>query len=451
MNTGEVGATLYTPRYLERACRSALQGKKILVLVGARQTGKSTLARQLIADIDGRDKLVLNLDDPFLRDRLVQQDGALVRLIEDQAQRPWSAIERFHLVVDEAQKAPALFEIVKALYDADPAKLRLVLTGSSALAIHDPVAESLAGRARILELYPFTLSEGFAHTRGEDPTGGGLPGIVTRLLGGQFRPSAHEALIRRGRRDARDRLRWVEQHLLCPLFPEPSTSERPEAWIRDYLATYMEKDVQSLAAVGNVALFRACIRQLAARTGSTMKWESAAQEVGTTSVTLRKYVGLMEQTFNLVRLAPFTVNPVKRVIKAPKLYFVDSGLAWGLRGFEDRPLLQGSGMLGAFMELLAIAEIVKWCALEPTAPDLRFWSKTAVSEVDLVVTNRGYHIPFEIKLGRTFDGKWLRGLDAFEADHRSLGLEIPYRIVLYMGEPLRPDDRTYAIPLWMLV
>lgn len=180
-----------------------------------------------------------------------------------------------------------------------------------------------------------------------------------------------------------------------------------------------------------------------------MKWETAAQEVGTTSVTLRKYVGLMEQTFNLLRLAPFAVNPVKRVIKSPKLYLIDGGLLWGLRGFEDQRILEASGMLGVYAETAAIVEIAKWCSLEPTAPELRFWSKSTVSEVDLVVSNRGYHIPFEIKLGRTFDRRWLRGLDAFEADHASLRLAIPYRVVLCSGEPSRPDERTFVLPLWL--
>ena len=441
---------MYTPRHLEGPCRQTLEDRKILVLTGARQTGKSTLARALLAHIPDHEKLILNLDDPFLRDRLAGTEGSLVHAVEDRAGRPWSAVERFYLVLDEAQKAPALFEIVKALWDAHGERLRIILTGSSALAIHDPVAETLAGRARLYSLHPFTLSEGFAHSRGDDPTRGDLGEIVSRLLCGRFSNEDYEKLIERARWATRKRRRWVEEHLLWPLFPEPSTDPEPELWLRDYLATYLEKDVQSLAALGNVALFRAAIRQLAARTGSTMKWETAAHEIGTTSVTLRKYVGLMEQTLNLLRLRPFVVNPVKRVIKAPKLYLIDNGLTWGLRGFEDLRLLEISGMLGAYTEQLAIAEIAKWCVLEPTAPEMRFWSKTSASEVDLVVSNRGYHIPFEIKRGQHLKPGWLRGLDAFEADHRGLGLEIPYRVVLHFGEPDLLDQRTYALPLWML-
>lgn len=237
---------------------------------------------------------------------------------------------------------------------------------------------------------------------------------------------------------------------MSPLFPEPSSSTEPERWISDYLATYFEKDVQSLATLGNVALFRACLRQVAARVGSTMKWETAAQEVGTTSVTLRKYVGLMEQTLNILRLAPFTANPVKRVIKAPKLYFHDNGLMWGLRGFEDRRLLEASGMLGTYAEAAVINEIARWCEFEPTTPELRFWAKTAASEVDLIVSNRGYHIPFEIKLSHRFKNQWLQGLDAFDRDHRQLGLEVPYRFIVHSGEPTVIDERTYALPFWLL-
>lgn len=440
---------MFTPRHLQAACRQALADGKILVLVGARQTGKSTLAKALIDEAEAADKVLLSLDDPYLRDRLRAENG-LRNEVEQRTGKPWLAAAPLYLLLDEVQKAPELFEILKALYDERPEQLRLILTGSSALGIHDPVAESLAGRARIHHLYPFTLSEGFAHSHGEDPTDGALPRILSRLLSGRFSAADFATLAERARWHAAERKQWTSDHLLWPLFPEPCVSDVPETWIRDYLATYLEKDIQSLATIGNVPLFRAALAQIAASTGSTLKWESAAREIGTTSVTLRKYAGLMEQTFNILRLAPFAANPHKRVIKAPKLYLTDTGLLWGLRRFEDRRLLVGSGQLGSFAELAAIVEIAKWCALEPTNPELRFWSKTQVSEVDLVVSNRGYHIPFEIKLGETPRRRWLRGLDAFEHDHRALNLEIPYRFVVHFGEPEQLDERTWALPLWML-
>ncbi|MBI4862088.1 MAG: ATP-binding protein, partial [Candidatus Riflebacteria bacterium] len=353
------------------------------------------------------------------------------------------------LVVDEAQKAPGLFEVIKALHDADPRRLSIVITGSSALEIHDPLAETMAGRARIVEIHPFTLGEGFSHAAAEDPTAGELPGLVSRLLTGHFARSDYESWVDRSRWHAAERRRWTGVHLRFPLFPEPCASEEPESWIRDYLITYLEKDVRSLASVGNVTLFRSCLRQVAAHAGSPIKWETMGHRIGTTAITLRKYVGLMEQTFNLIRLAAFGANPVSRVIRAPKLYFIDPGLFWGVRGFEDLRLLEASGMLGTYMELAAIAEIAKWCSLEPTAPELRFWQKTAVSEVDLVVSNRGYHIPFEIKIGKKLDSRWVRGLDAFEADNRSIRIEVPYRIIIHTGDPEQLDERTYALPLWM--
>ncbi|MCK5689713.1 ATP-binding protein, partial [Myxococcota bacterium] len=380
-------------------------------------------------------------------DRLLTTEGLLIQLIEESAARPLSAIDGFYLAIDEAQKAPALFERIKAIYDAHKEKIHIILTGSSALAIHDPAAETLAGRARILNLHPFCLSEGFAHSRGENPTTD--PQLISRMLTGQFTPDDYQAFVENGRWHADLKRKWVQEHLRFPLFPEPANHPQPEAWIRDYLATYIEKDVQSLATVGNISLFRESIRQIAARVGSTLKWETMAQEIGTTSGTLRRYVGLMEETFNLIRLGAFAVNPTKRVVKAPKLVLSDPGLLWGLRGYEDLRLLEASGMLGSYMELLAVNEIAKWCSFESTAPLLRFWHKTGVSEVDLVVSNRGYHIPFEIKLGTQYKPAWLRGLDAFDADHRPNSLEIPYRFILHMGEPAILDSRTYLLPLWM--
>ncbi len=141
-------------------------------------------------------KLFLNLDDPFLRDRLESAEVSLVSLIEEKAGRPFDAIELFHLVLDEAQKAPKLFEVVKALYDAHKSRLRILLTGSSALGIHDPVAETMAGRVRIYEIPPFHLSEAFAHARGQNPTTGPLPSLMSRLLRGQFTSEDFAALVR---------------------------------------------------------------------------------------------------------------------------------------------------------------------------------------------------------------------------------------------------------------
>ncbi len=437
----------YTPRHAEERCHKALHDGKVLVLIGPRQTGKSTLARHLLDGLPESSRLSLNLDDPFLRDRLLVQ-GGLVREIEERLARPWSAVQGLHLLVDEIQKAPGLFEIVKDLYDREPGKIQWILTGSSALQIHDPIAETLSGRVRIVHLPPFTLSEAWAHAHHTDPTGDQLPGLVSRLVSGRFAKPDFDGLVERCRWDARDRRQFATTHLQYPLFPEPSADPQPEEWIRNYLATYVEKDVRSLAAVGNLEMFRACVRQLAARAGSPLKWETAAQEIGTTSITLRRYVGLMEETQILLRLPPFGLNPGRRVVKAPKVWFADPGLLWGLRGFEDTRILVASGMLGTFMEQLAIVEVSKWCALEPTAPQLRFWSKTAVSEVDLVVSNRGFHLPIEIKLGAAFDRRWLRGLDAFEGDMRPLKIEVPYRVVLHLGEPDMPDDRTFVLPLW---
>lgn len=439
----------YTPRLAEASCKAALEAGKVLVLIGPRQTGKSTLAQALL-DASDMPRIKLDLDDPFLRDRLLSPTGGLIHEIEERLGRPLSSVHELALLIDEAQKAPALFEQVKLLHDARPGRARIILTGSSALEIHDPVAETLAGRVRLVHLWPFTLSEGFAHVHGKDPGADTLPPLLSDLLSGRFDEERLRSLIERSRWRSRERRAWARSRLLHPLFPEPAGADEPEIWIRDYLSTYLEKDVQSLASVGNLTLFRACLRQVAARAGSPVKWEPMAQEIGTTSVTLRRYVGLLEQTLTAIRLGPFKLNPVARVVRAPKLYYADAGLLWGLRTYEEERLLEGSGMLGVYAEQAAVVEIVKWCAQEPTSPELRFWSKTSASEVDLVVSNRGYHIPFEIKLGQRFDRKWLRGLDAFEADHARLGLAVPYRVVLTTGEPMMPDARTFVIPTWAL-
>lgn len=440
----------YTPRLIEKQCQQAVEKRKILVLLGPRQTGKTTLVKALVSHLPDNEKLILNLDDPFLRERLTSSERGLQKAIEDRSGKPFSEVHGFTLVIDEAQKEPALFERIKSLYDACSERVTIILTGSSALEIHDPVAETLAGRLWLVHLLPFTLSEGFVHARQDDPKGDVLPELMASLLTGRFDRETFDALVERGVWSGREKRGWLNEMVTATLFPEPVIEERPERWIRDYLATYLEKDIQSLASVGHVSLFRDVLRQVAARVGQPMKWETAAQEVGTTSITMRKYIGLLQQTLVATKLEPFAMNPVKRVIKAPKINLVDVGLLWGLRGFEDRRLLEATGMLGTYFEVLAINELAKWCSLEPTAPNLRFWHKTEISEVDLVVSNRGYHIPFEIKLGSELKRRWLRGLDAFDQDHAGIGLHIPYRIVLHMGEPAILDERSYAIPLWML-
>lgn len=354
-----------TPPYLSRALESVIEARlaafPVVVITGARQTGKSTLVRKL-----GPDREYLTLDD----------FGVL-----EQAQRaPDQLLARGpRLTLDEVQRAPHLLLAIKRAVDEHRTPGRFLLTGSANLELMASVSESLAGRAVYVTLWPMT--------RGE-VDGRGSVGKWDLFLE-QDRQDWIQALESV---DPTGAASWTERAFRGG-YPDPATAlgseEARGAWFEGYLRTYLERDLQQLASIDNLIGFQRLARAAALRLGNLLNQADLARDVGLPPTTAQRYLHLLEVSYQLVRVEAYSVNRTKRLVKSPKLYWSDTGLSLHLSAeLEPR---------GAHLENMVLHDLMAWRETRTHRPNILFWRTSKGAEVDLVVeTPRGL-LPIEVK------------------------------------------------------
>jgi uncharacterized protein len=370
------------PRLLDLATRYP-----VLTLTGPRQSGKTTLSRMAFPGMP-----YVSLENPANRE-FAQED-------------PVAFLARYGggAVIDEVQRVPKIFSYLQGLVDEDPRPGRFLLTGSQNLALVDAVTQSLAGRTTLTELLPLSLGE---IRRFPDPPAdldtllwqGGYPRIYERSL------PAHE-------------------------------------WLADYTATYIERDVRQLIKVGDLLLFQTFLRLCASRTGQILNLSSLASDCGISQPTARSWLSVLEASYIVFRLPPFFANLGKRLIKAPKLYFYDTGLAANLLNIENPRQLETHPSRGALFETWAVAEIAKAYLHRGRRPRLSFYRDRSGLEIDLVLEKGADLVLVEVKSSQTPSGQ---PFSAFERFAETLaGREasrIAGRVVVYGGEESQERSR----------
>ncbi len=336
----------------------------MVVLMGARQTGKSTLAR---AEPFLADYLYLTLDDPETQERAQLASRDLVRSAP-------------RLILDEVQREPDLLLAVKRAVDDDRPRRngRFVLTGSANLLLMHRVSETLAGRATYVNLWPLTRRERL---------GLGSAGIWSDILA---TPTAEwPDLIASQPANAVD---W-QGEIRVSGYPTPAleltSDDARSLWFDGYLRTYLERDLQSLAAIGNLVDFRRFMRAASQRLGGLVNQAEISRDTRIPRATVQRYLNLLETSFQLVRLAPFAVNRGKRLVKSPKLYWSDSAMALWLNGANP--------VAGAYLENLVLGDLLVWRDAQAPAPEVLFWRTTTNREVDFVIESGNRLLPIEVK------------------------------------------------------
>ncbi len=330
----------------------------VLVVTGPRQSGKTTLVRRAFPD-----KPYLSLEDPDVRDAALADPRGLLSRLPNGA------------VLDEAQRAPELFSYLQTHVDQDRRAGKWVVTGSQHLGLMAAVTQSLAGRAGLLHLLPLTLLE--VSSVGPTPT--------------------MEALLWRGQYPAL----WAS--------PMP-----PALWMPDYVTTYVERDVRQLVNVRDLSAFQRFLRMCAARTGQTVNLSALGADCGITVNTAKAWLSALEASYILFTLPAWHGNLGKRLVKAPKLYFYDSGLAAWLCGLQDAQALANSAMRGPLFETWAVGEFVKARSNLRLTPLLHHFRSAAGLEVDLVLEAAdGSLTGVEFKSGQTLAGDWTKPLRRF--------------------------------------
>jgi hypothetical protein len=360
------------PRAAAPALRRLARQYPVLAITGPRQSGKTTLARAAFAR-----KPYASLEDLDTRE-FAERDP-----------RGFLAQYRSGAVIDEAQRAPALFSYLQTVVDADRRPGRFVLTGSQQFGLLTGITQSLAGRVGLLELLPFSLDE----------------------LGAVHAPRSPEEVLWRG---------------LYP--PVIDRGVPPPGWYRNYVATYIERDLRLLVNIRDLGPFRRFVRMCAARTAQTLNLSALAADCGITHNTARAWLSVLEASYVVHLVVPYHRNFGKRLVKAPKLYFIDPGLAASLLGVERAHELATHAMRGPLFETWAVAELLKHQLNRGKPAGLHFWRDSHGVEIDIVVERAGRLRALEIKAGRTVAGDWFNAFSRVPAD----AAVVP--ALLYAGE-----------------
>ena len=401
------------PRLVGDALSARLRVMPAVVVTGARQTGKSTLVEQLVP---GR-RRYLSLDDLDVLDAARRDPEVLVGGSEP-------------VTLDEVQREPGLLGAVKRAIDRDRVPGRFLLTGSANLLLMRQVAESLAGRASYLALWPMTRREqrGMGRCGLWDELLAARDGEWLDLLAAQpDEPADWRDLARRGG------------------YPTPAvamtTGAERTIWFDGYERTYLERDLQDLAAITALPDFRRLMRAACLRLGQLLNQTELGRDVALPQPTVHRWLNLLEASYQLLRLPAYAVNRTKRLIKSPKLYWGDAGVALHLAGATEPG--------GAHLENLVLQDLVAWRDARLERAELGYWRTAIGEEVDFVVEADRRLLPIEVKAGarpRLSDAAHLR---TFRAEY---GSRARAALLLHTGstlEWLAPD--VLAAPWWRVL
>lgn len=394
----------------------------LVLLTGARQTGKTTLVQKLYADLP-----YFNLDAVEYREQL----GAVSSFA-------WSDTVGA-AVLDEVQKEPALLEKVKFAYDAGDLDFSALL-GSAQILLLKRVKESLAGRVFVYELFPLMLSELSAAT---SPLGEPLLG---RLLSG---PSPIQVLeaepkVLLGRAD--DDLRRAEQHLLewggMPGLLALSEARRPR-WLKSYESTYLERDLGDLARLDDLKPFRRFQQLAALRSGQMLSFSELSRDAGIAVETARRYLEYLRLSYQAYLIQPFSENLTSQVVKTPKVFWADCGLLRSLTGREA-----GAPIDGHFFETYCAAEIVKYLHSLQLNAQIFYYRTRSGLEVDFLLRTSEGILALEVKQRASVTPSDVRSMKRIE---KELGRRWLGGLVLYRGREVDEIEPGYwAVPTYRL-
>jgi len=343
-------------RAAESLVLELLAGFPIVTVTGPRQSGKTTLARKVLADRPYR-----SLEDPDVRERALDDPRGFLAQLPDGG------------VLDEAQRAPELFSYLQTHVDNDGRMGLFMLTGSQQFGLLSGISQSLAGRSAFLELLPLSQRELEA--------GGLSPGDLNH---------------------------WILTGGYPALFDRPVT---PRRWFPAYVTAYVERDVRQLVKVQDLDTFQRFVRLCAGRSGQLLNLSSLANDCGITHNTAKAWISVLEASYLVFLLQPHHANFNKRLVKSPKLYFIDTGLLCWLLGIQQPEQLDAHPLRGPIFETFVIAELRKAWVNSGERPMFYFWRDSNGNEVDLLIETGAKLIPVEIKSGQTVNRDYFKTLE----------------------------------------
>lgn len=347
----------------------------VVTILGPRQSGKTTLTRMTYPD-----KPYFSLEEPDVRMAAEADPRGFLAQMENGG------------ILDEVQRLPVLLSYVQGMVDKTRKRGRFILTGSHQPRLHEAISQSLAGRTALLALWPFSLHELHRYDPVWDPFD---------LIHRGFFPRLHEEGL------------------------------EPRRFFNGYLQTYVERDVRALIQLRDLSLFQKFLTLLAGRVGQVVNLASLGNDVGASSTTIRNWLSVLKASYVVFELPPYFENVQKRVIKSPKIFFTDVGLAAFLLGIHTPQQAFRDPLRGSLYENLVIADIVKCALNKGIRPEIYFFRDSHGNEVDLLIREKGVLTPVEIKSAATFSKDFVKQLKWFQ----TLGIKrVATGAVLYNGE-----------------
>lgn len=358
------------PRILEHTIRRAMQTFPATLITGPRQSGKTTLLTERFS----KSHRFVSIENPDVRARLL--DDPITFLKENQPP----------VILDEIQYAPEFLHYIKSAIDENRKPGQWLLSGSQNFALMQGVSQSLSGRIAILNLLPFTLGESIGAGKQDDSIDQIIAQVFYEGAIG-FETTSHS----------------LDDWILRGSYPEIRNNPKVERqlWCASYIQTYLERDVRQIVNVADLNTFDRFLRICAARTGQILNLSEISREVGVSVPTIKKWISILEASYQIYLLPPHFQNFGKRIIKSPKLYFLDPAIASFLMGLHDsEPLLNGP-MIGHLFETVVISEWVKAFYHRGMKPELYYWKSKAGLEIDLVIDRNNRLFPLETKASAT--------------------------------------------------
>ena len=349
-------------KYIPREAVGKIQqlaGKfPVVSITGPRQSGKSTIAKRAFPSYD-----YVSLEDPNMRMFALEDPLGFLATYPDEA------------IIDEAQRVPELFSYLQSRVDESGAPGQYVLSGSQNFLLSNAISQSLAGRVAVMHLLPLSRHE--LHEDGQ-------------LLG------------------------RLDDWLLTGGYPRIYQQEiDPADFFPSYIETYLERDARAQLANTSLADFQRFLRLCAGRVGQLLDIGNLSTEAGVDSRTAKRWLSILQASFIVFLVQPYYRNFNKRLVKRPKLYFCDTGLACSLLGLRTAESVALSPFRGGLFENMAFSEHVKRTYAQGRPADVWFWQETATNEVDLVIEEDGLLRAVEVKSGATFDRKWFSSMKVF--------------------------------------
>jgi predicted AAA+ superfamily ATPase len=361
---------MLVPRTLSGLLETAVKGFPATLVTGPRQSGKTTLLRSHF----GATHRYVSLEAPHIRERALADP---VGFLGDHPPP---------VILDEIQHTPALLSYLQAAIDEDRRPGRWLLSGSQSFPLLQGTSESLAGRVAILTLLPLSWSEIEHRARAQDS----VEAVLDELL--EARPATTAP-------SRPDLAQWLLRGGFPQLWSDPGLDR--QLWLASYVQTYLERDVRSVLGVRDLGAFQTFLRLAAARTGQVLNLADLARDAGISPPTVRQWLSVLEASHQIFLLRPHFENLGKRLVKSPKLYWLDTGLVCFLLGLKDEDAVLQGPMAGALFETAVVAELAKLFYHRGLPPALWYWRSQDGWEVDVLVELRGKLHPVEVKLTAT--------------------------------------------------